>query len=525
MKTRYTRITHAALALLVLSMAACGGGGGGGSPASGSDAALSGLSISTGVLVSAFDPATLAYTVDVNNATASITVTPTTSSVYATIKVNNAAVASGAASAAIALNVGANPISIVVTAQDGTTTKSYTITVTRQAAPPSTDATLAGLTISAGTLAPVFASATTAYTDLVPMAGTSVDVTATTISSNATMTVNGAAVASGTLKNVAVPVGQSTITIVVTAQDGITTKTYTITVTRPGITLNPANSNITAFSSATMTVTLAAPSVAGTTVTLSSNSAAVTVPASVTVLTGNTQATFSATSVAAGAANVTITATLGSESPTATVSVSGQCTVAADCPGTDTICQTRTCNANTCGFSYASSATVCSAASCTAGISYAQSNCDGAGTCAPAASIACFDNNQCTVDTCSGTSCSYPLAANGTPCSLANATASCTSGACGITACTTGFKDCDASAANGCETDITSNVNNCGVCGHVCGGGSCTGGVCTCADGVKDGTESDVDCGGTCTTKCSAGKTCAVNTDCASNNCLAGMCQ
>lgn len=387
--------------LVALLLTACGGSGGGGASVS-SDASLSNLTASTGVLVSAFNTATLAYTVDVPNATTFVTVTPTAASGYATINVNNAAVASGSASARIALVVGANPINVVVTAQDGTTIQTYTINVTRHDVLWN-DATLASLTVSAGTLAPAFGSATTAYTDLVPMASASIDVTATVTSANATMTVNGVAVVFGTSKTVFLPVGQTAIPVVVTAQDGTTTKTYTITVTRPGITLTPASSSITALSSQIMTVTLAASPGTDTVVTLSSDSAAVTVPAGVTVLAGNTQATFSATSVASGAANATITATLGSDAPTATVSVTGQCTVAADCPGTDTICQTRTCISNTCGFSYASSATVCGAASCTSGVATAQSVCDGLGTCVPGVQTSC-SNYVCGPNACK-TSC------------------------------------------------------------------------------------------------------------------------
>jgi hypothetical protein len=48
------------------------------------------------------------------------------------------------------------------------------------------------------------------------------------------------------------------------------------------------------------------------------------------------------------------------------------------------------------------------------------------------------------------------------------------------------------------------------------GGGSCD-------DNVKDGEESDVDCGGSCT-GCAIGKTCKQNTDCDSGVCTSGQC-
>ena len=49
----------------------------------------------------------------------------------ATVKVNGTTVASGSASASIPLVLGANTITVLVTAQDGVTTTSYVLTVTR----------------------------------------------------------------------------------------------------------------------------------------------------------------------------------------------------------------------------------------------------------------------------------------------------------------------------------------------------------------------------------------------------------
>lgn len=46
----------------------------------------------------------------------------------------------------------------------------------------------------------------------------------------------------------------------------------------------------------------------------------------------------------------------------------------------------------------------------------------------------------------------------------------------------------------------------------------------SCADGVKDGTESDVDCGGDCP-KCANGKACVTGSDCVGAVCSANVCQ
>ena len=99
------------------------------------DATLStlGLTPSTLSLVPAFDSATISYAVSADNAVSSIRVTPTLNQANAMVTVNGAAVTSGQESQQITLSVGETTITVVVTAQDGTTTKTYTVAVTRAA--------------------------------------------------------------------------------------------------------------------------------------------------------------------------------------------------------------------------------------------------------------------------------------------------------------------------------------------------------------------------------------------------------
>ena len=95
------------------------------------------------------------------------------------------------------------------------------------------NATLSGLTLSAGTLDPVFGSATTTYTVSVPSSVTSVTVTPTTTNAGATIRVDGNTVNSGS-PSAAIALTADTsreITIIVTAADGSTTQTYTLTIT------------------------------------------------------------------------------------------------------------------------------------------------------------------------------------------------------------------------------------------------------------------------------------------------------
>jgi hypothetical protein len=99
----------------------------------------------------------------------------------------------------------------------------------------SNNADLASLTPSAGTLTPAFTSGTTSYTESVPSATTTMSVTPTLADSAATVTVNGIAGISGSTSGpISLNVDSNTITVVVTAPDGVTTKTYTLIVTRFG---------------------------------------------------------------------------------------------------------------------------------------------------------------------------------------------------------------------------------------------------------------------------------------------------
>jgi|GEM_PF-2417527 len=101
-----------------------------------SDATLSSLSLSEGTLNPVFSPTATSYTASVANSVSSLTVTPIVNESHATIKVNEQAVTSGSASAPVSLNEGGNTITVVVTAQNTSTTRTYTLVVNRAASPP-----------------------------------------------------------------------------------------------------------------------------------------------------------------------------------------------------------------------------------------------------------------------------------------------------------------------------------------------------------------------------------------------------
>jgi uncharacterized delta-60 repeat protein len=116
-------------------------------------------------------------------------------------------------------------------AQNGTTT-AYGADMTFTT--PNNNASLSALTLSSGTLDPPLAPSTPSYTANVPNAVTSLTVTPTAADASAfAITVNGITQISGNPSSqIPLNVGSNTINIIVTAEDQITTRHYTVTVTR-----------------------------------------------------------------------------------------------------------------------------------------------------------------------------------------------------------------------------------------------------------------------------------------------------
>ena len=102
---------------------------------------LSGLSLGAGVLNPVFASGTTVYTASVRNAVDAVTVTPTKAAASATIEYLNESDmpltgTSTEAGHRVALAVGNTVIKVKVTAADGSTTQTYTVTMTRDAAIP-----------------------------------------------------------------------------------------------------------------------------------------------------------------------------------------------------------------------------------------------------------------------------------------------------------------------------------------------------------------------------------------------------
>ena len=202
-----------------------------------SDATLSTLTLSD-VDFGTFASGTTSYTASVASSVTETTVTPTTNHTGASyiVKLDGVTEDDGVVSVA----AGSNVITVEVTAEDGQTTLTYTVTVTR---PVSTDITLSDVTLrvgkyypygpNRGTILPEIAynSDTRQYTASVGNGLVMATITPAPNHTGASYVIKfgGAEDADG---EVLLSVGSNVITIEVTAEDGETTQTYTLTVTR-----------------------------------------------------------------------------------------------------------------------------------------------------------------------------------------------------------------------------------------------------------------------------------------------------
>ncbi len=191
------------------------------------------LSVSPGTLDPTFSAGTTNYAVEVAFTVATVAITATKSDPNAVISgdVPNG----GQADIALDGPGTSKAVSIIVTAPNETT-KTYNITMTRLA--PSTDSNLRELTVSVGTLSPAFSPGQLTYDANVSGNDESVTITATKSDPNAILSSAGSVIAAAGVPTgrVTVPLGRNTTTtasILVTAQDGTTRKTYRIDVFRP----------------------------------------------------------------------------------------------------------------------------------------------------------------------------------------------------------------------------------------------------------------------------------------------------
>ena len=283
------------------------------------------------------------------------------------------------------------------------------------------------------------------------------------------------------------------------------------------------------------------------------------------------------------------------------LSVCKACKNASECPGSDTVCRKRTCDAGVCGATFSDEGTdaggqvkgdcqklVCDGQGAPKTVTdttdvpddsnpCTDDTCDGvtpvhtnvgegiaipAQTAGDCKKVVCdgkgakrtdiddtdvpVDGTVCTDDLCAAGVASNPPVAAGTACADKGGTVCSGKGACVECAiagdCLSGvckaFKcvpaTCNDTVKNGDESDKDCG-GTCGPCatGQACGQpGDCTEDVCvankcaaaSCNDGVKNGKETDKDCGGVDCGKCPKDAVCVSNGDCVSGHCIGSQC-
>jgi len=195
------------------------------------------------------------------------------------------------------------------------------------------------------------------------------------------------------------------------------------------------------------------------------------------------------------------------------------CTTPDDCPGADTTCSTRTCEAGLCGAEYAAADTACT--------EDGGQVCDGDGNCVECNTAdQCDPGEECVNHLCGGPGCnnnaqdgdetdvdcgggSCPPCANGLDCEV-------------YSDCQSRF--CDSGGGTGGASAGGAGGTG-GAGGGAVGGGTPSGGTCApCASAADCAPVTDAWCdpntaGGTCADKVADGGPCTVGEQCLSGNC------
>jgi hypothetical protein len=201
------------------------------------------------------------------------------------------------------------------------------------------------------------------------------------------------------------------------------------------------------------------------------------------------------------------------------------------------VCFTVTCGAgfadcnhnglDGCEVDTTSSAASCGACGSACNVPNAAPACVGSACAVGACNLGFGDCNHVAADGCETLlTTSANCGGCGIACALPNAASSCASGTCTLTACNAGHYDCDGNPGNGCEATPCGSGSHCAT-GAGCSSGVCQNGFCAtpvCSDGVRNGGETAVDCGGGSCPPCAVGLACATGADCTTGVCTGGAC-
>lgn len=210
--------------------------------------ALTNRADSTAISEFTFIPTVTDYSITVPYTVEGVIVTPLAKfPELTTVTANGRKIDTGRPSLEVSLASGkATKIEIVVVPESGDIDKkTYTINITRSA--PNTDARLLSLVVNGGSeLSPRFVPSTINYSTEIPEGTVSYTITAMPVEATSTVTVNGKSIGNGGTSEAIVSTGaREKVTIVVTAEDGKTKKTYTVNVTDYNYLQKGTSSNIT----------------------------------------------------------------------------------------------------------------------------------------------------------------------------------------------------------------------------------------------------------------------------------------
>jgi hypothetical protein len=180
----------------------------------------------------------------------------------------------------------------------------------------------------------------------------------------------------------------------------------------------------------------------------------------------------------------------------------GGCASAADCPGEDTECGVRTCSAGMCGMLALKKAGLLTSSQVYGDC--AEARCDGAGNVVKMDKLddVYDDGNPCTLDKCLNGETQHLNQDMGLACGL---NAKCDgNGSC--VKCTIGGNDCPQATPICVATRTYKDAYTLDVVVNKCV-------PATCMNGMQDGTETDMDCGGACG-PCDVGMKCNIKLDC-----------
>ena len=204
-----------------------------------------------------------------------------------------------------------------------------------------------------------------------------------------------------------------------------------------------------------------------------------------------------------------------------------ECNSASQCLGSVPLCQFPVCTSNSCGLDNSPPGTPAPPGSQTPGDCMLVV-CDGSGgtTSQVQNGDIPIDGNECTGDVCTAGVPSNPPLAPESPCT-ANPGWVCN----GLGACVECATNNQCSPPDSCDTTTWTCgcvPLSCLDLGLTCGSGaSGCGTPLNCDNGMQDGTESDVDCGGmpsACARRCEVGDQCNSSLDCENMNCVDGYC-